>query len=428
MLTRRRFVQSAGAAAALSWPLVHATGQNEPTLKVGIVGCGGRGRGALENVLDAAPNVQVIAMADMFKDRLDGTRKTLAGKPGFKVDDDHCFIGWDASRKVLESGVDYVMLTEPPGFRPPHFEEAIAAGKHVFFEKPVAVDPAGVRRVIAAGEKAKAKKLGVIPGTQSRHSAHLKEWVRRIHDGQIGEIVAGRIYFNTGFLWYHEPKPEWTEIEVQIRNWYYYDWLSGDHIVEQHVHQHDLTNWVLGATPVAATAVGGRQVRTEPKWGNIWDHFCVDYEYPNDVRVMSLCRQWDGCPGQTGAVFTGTRGTASLLSNRVCEITGEKPWRAEQIDNRGQVWEHKDLIESIRAGRPINEAERIALSSLTSILGREAAYTGQRILFDDLLKKSTQDLAPAKYAPGPNPMRPVPVPGRYRHPFAGGPSPRRRNT
>ena len=399
-------------------PFVHGAGQDAPTLKVGIVGCGGRGTGALENVLQAAPNVQVIAMGDMFRDRLDRSRKLTQAKnlPGFKVDDDHCFTGFDAFRKVIDSGIDYVMLTEPPGFRPQHFEAAIEAGKHVFFEKPVAVDPAGVRRVIEAGRKAAEKRLGVIPGTQSRHSPGIIECVRRIHEGQIGEVLSGAITFNTGYLWSYERKPEMSDMEWQIRNWYYFDWLSGDHIVEQHVHQHDVADWVLRARPVSATAVGGRQVRTEPLWGNIFDHFCVDYEYPGGVHVTALCRQWANTPGYSGSFFAGTKGRA-VIDGRNVQITGETPWRYEGPKANAQVLEHRDLIRSIREEKPLNDAERIALSSLTTILGREAAYSGQKISYQDLLEKSRQDLSPAKYEFGPNPARPVPVPGQYRHPF-----------
>jgi predicted dehydrogenase len=402
-------------------PLVYAGGQ-EATLKIGLVGCGGRGTGAADNVLDSSENVQIIALADMFPDKIEKTRKVLKAKdhPGVKIQDDFCFSGFDAYKKILDSGIDYVMLCQPPGFRPPHFAAAVEAGKHIFFEKPVAVDPVGVRKIIEFGEKAKEKKLGVIPGTQSRHTPRIKETVARIHDGQIGEVLGGRIMFNTGYLWEYPRKEGMSDMEWQIRNWYYFDYLSGDHIVEQHVHQHDATDWVMKSTPVQATAVGGRQMRTEELYGNIFDHFYVDYEYPNGVHVTSMCRQWKGVPGEVLAVFYGTKGAAYVHGPKSGVITGEQPWEFKPQPQdlgpngkeiNGQVLEHRDLIASIRAGKPLNEARRIAESSLTSILGREAAYTGKTIKYADLMK-SDLDLSPKKYEFGPNEVRPVRRPGR----------------
>jgi myo-inositol 2-dehydrogenase / D-chiro-inositol 1-dehydrogenase len=400
-----------GGAAGEAAPFVFPREPQEATLRVGLVGCGGRGRGAIENVLEAAPNVQVTALADMFPDRVATTMKLGKEMPGFKVADEACFTGFDAVKRLLDANVDYVMLCQPPGFRPAHFELAIEAGKHVFMEKPVAVDPAGVRKVIAAGEKARAKKLGVIPGTQSRHSAKLRETVRRIHQGQIGEVVAGRIYFNTGYLWEVERQEGMSDLEWQIRNWYYFDWLSGDHIVEQHVHQIDATDWVLKSHPVAAVGVGGRQVRIEPLYGNIYDHFAVDYEYPNDIHVFSMCRQWKGTPGKVEAWFTGTQGEACLAGPVSGRITGKDPWKFEGEDPKPQVQEHRDLIESIRAGKPLNDARRIAETTLSAILGREAAYTGKRIGWDELLA-SDLDLTPPKLEFGPHEARPVRRPGK----------------
>ena len=402
-------------------PMVYAGGQ-EQTLKVGLVGCGGRGTGAADNVLDSSENVQVIALADMFPDKIEKTRKVLKGKehPGVKIQDDFCYSGFDAYKKILEAPIDYVILAQPPGFRPPHFAAAVEAGKHIFFEKPVAVDPVGVRKVIEFGERAKEKKLGIIPGTQTRHTPRAKETVQRIHDGQIGEIVSGRIMFNTGYLWEYPRRDGMSDMEWQIRNWYYFDWLSGDFIVEQHVHQHDCTDWVMKSNPVSATAVGGRQMRTEELYGNIFDHFCVDYTYPNDVHVQSMCRQWKGTPGEICAIYRGTKGTAYVMGPRAGTITGDTPWefkpQAKDIDPgtgkeiNGTILEHRDLIASIRAGKPLNEARRIAMTSLTSILGREAAYTGKAIRYADLMK-SDLDLSPKKYEFGPNEVRPVRRPG-----------------
>jgi predicted dehydrogenase len=397
--------------AAMQIPFVHVRGQ-EQTIKVGLIGCGGRGSGAAANVLEAAPNVSLVALADIFPEKVQKVRAMLEkGKdPGVKISEDWCFGGWDAYRRILETPVDYIMLAQPPGFRPMHFEAAVEAGKHIFAEKPVAVDPVGVRRFIAAGEKARQKGIGVLPGTNGRHSLIQKEMVKRIHDGAIGEIVAGRIYFNTGYLWEFPRKPGESDMEWQIRNWYYFDWLSGDHIVEQHVHQHDAANWVLGSHPLRATGVGGRQMRTEEIYGNIYDHFFVDYEYPNGVHVMSMCRQWQGTRGLVGTEWIGTKGRA-WMAYANSEIFGPGAWKPDFKEPPSHMQEHRDFIRSIREGKPINDAVRVAESSLTSIMGREAAYTGEVVEWDALMK-SDLDLSPAKYEFGPNPVRPVRRPGK----------------
>ncbi|HYF00525.1 MAG TPA: Gfo/Idh/MocA family oxidoreductase, partial [Planctomycetota bacterium] len=352
--------------------------------------------------------------ADLFPEKIAATLKLGKDKPGFKVADENAFSGFDAVKRLLDSPVDYVMLCQPPGFRPAHFELAVEAGKHVFLEKPVAVDPAGVRRVIAAGEKAAARKLGVMPGTQSRHSAKIRETVRRIHDGQIGEVVAGRIYFNTGYLWEVPRREGMSDLEWQIRNWYYFDWLSGDHIVEQHVHQVDVADWVLRAHPVRAVGVGGRQVRIEELYGNIYDHFGVDYVYPDDVHVFSMCRQWKNTPGRVESWFTGTKGHACIhgpQSGTIFDTRMQPVWKWEGQETKPQVQEHRDLIESIRKGEPINEARRIAETTLTSILGREAAYTGKVVKWDELLKGGER-LTPEKWELGPHETKPVRRPGK----------------
>ncbi len=380
-------------------------------MKIGLVGCGGRGTGAAEDCLKSAPDVQLVALADMFEDRLKSSREYLEKTKHAGVKIEHIFTGFDAYKRLLEH-VDLVLLCTPPGFRPMHFEAAVEAGKHVFMEKPVAVDPAGVRRVIEAGKKAAEKKLGVVSGTQYRHHKAFIETIRRVHEGAIGTILQGRAYYNTGPLWRHDRKPGQSDMEWQLRNWYYFDWLSGDHIVEQHIHTIDVTDWAMNARPLRASAIGGRQVRTGDEHGNIWDHFCVDYEYPGGVHVMSMTRQMPGA-GYVGAHFVGTLGTAAPYRG---EITGPNRWKFE--GNAGAlgpayVQEHRDLIESIRAGKPLNESEQVALSSLTAILGREAAYTGKTVSWDEMLKSSL-DFSPPKYDFGPLAVRPVPVPGKKR--------------
>jgi len=406
--TRRDFVKkaslAAGALAAGDLPAVHARGR-EPAITAGLIGCGGRGTGAAADFLNSAPNVRIVALGDVFKDRVDNARRQLARYASFQVDDDHSFVGLDAYRKVLESGVDLVILATPPGFRPLHFAAAVEAGKHVFMEKPVCVDAAGARRVLEAGRKAREKRLAVVAGTQRRHQKGYQETVKAIHDGAIGEIVAGCCYWNQGGLWVHPRREEWTDLQWQLRNWYYFTWLSGDHIVEQHIHNIDVMNWVLRAHPVRATAVGGRQVRVAPEYGHIYDHFGVDFEYPGGVHVLSMCRHWPGTPGAVREFVVGTRGKSNAAT-----YAGE--FRAGGGGRNPYVQEHADLVESIRKGEPLNEAQQVVESSFSAVLGREAAYTGQTVSWDDLWN-SDQDLMP------PNldwnmklEVPPVPLPGK----------------
>jgi len=415
-VTRRDFVKQGALAAgavlaapALSISRAIAAEGDAAPLRAGLVGCGGRGTGAAEDFLKSGPNVKVVALADMFQDRLDGCRKYFAEAqvPGFEVTDDRCYTGFDAYRRLIDSDLDLVLLATPPGFRPLHIEAVIDAGKHVFAEKPVAVDAPGVRRVIRAGEKAKEKNLGFLAGTQYRHDVMFRAGVDRVHAGAIGDVLAGNAYYNTGTLWHRAREAGWSDMEWQLRNWYYFDWLSGDHIVEQHVHTIDVCNWVLKALPIRATAVGGRQVRTDPTYGNIYDHFAVDYEYPGGVHVTSMCRQIAGAEGHVGAYFAGTKGRAAIYSG---EITGASPFKFEGDRPNMYVLEHKDFVESIRAGKPLNEARQVAESSLTAILGREAAYTGKAIAWDEMMS-SDVDFTPPKFEFGALAVRPVRMPG-----------------
>jgi predicted dehydrogenase len=424
-VSRRNFVKSGSAATAAlaaagcsspaslmsDAPLVHVKGQ-ETTIKIGLVGCGGRGTGAAENCLSSSENVQLTALGDMFPDRIKGSQRTLSKLPGYKVGPNDVYTGWNAYKDVVDSGVDLVLFATPPGFRPIHFAYAVEKGKHVFLEKPVAVDPVGVRKVLEIGKKAAAKKLAVVAGTQYRHQTSFMETIKRIHDGQIGEITAGRAYYNAGTLWKRDRKPEMSDMEYQLRMWIYFDWLSGDQPVEQHIHTIDVTDWAMGARPVKAVATGGRQVRVEPEYGNVYDHFTVDFEYPNGRHVMSMCRQIANVDNHVGAYFVGTKGEADVYK---AEIKGEKPWKFEGDISiaKAYVQEHADLIASIRNGKPLNEAEHVAHSTLTAILGREAAYTGKSLRWDDVMA-SDLDLSPAKYVFGDNVTRPVPLPGVER--------------
>jgi myo-inositol 2-dehydrogenase/D-chiro-inositol 1-dehydrogenase len=417
--TRREFL-AAGAAAATAisgFPFVHTSAETSvKPLKVGLIGCGGRGTSSLREALQAAPDIKVIALADPFKDRLDTCLRTLTDRrrmgalvSGVDVKPDHCFAGLDGYKKLLETDVDWVNLVGPPGFRPEHFEAAVEAGKNVFLEKPVATDPAGVRKILATAKKAREKGLSVVVGFDNRHSPARIEGVGRIHDGAIGKITSGTSYNYTAWTrWYRGDDPSWSQMEYQCRNWYYFCWLSGDVIVEQSIHTLDVTNWVLGAYPIGALGQGGRSIPLDPKMGNIWDHMTVDYEYPNGVHVIHMDRQWPDCDGSGWAGFIGTKGNYSRN-----EITGQNPWKFQGELEPSGVYEQRDTIESIRNGQPRSEGENGAYAALTAIMGRESAYIGKLVTWHEMLN-SDLDLFPKDVEFGPAPRRPVPIPGRPR--------------
>jgi predicted dehydrogenase len=398
---RRQFLKStavaAGAALAANATLlqnVHAAGKDE--IRIGLIGCGGRGRGAIDNCLAAGKGIKLVAMGDAFRDRLESCKKKLEGH-GDKIDvpSDQTFIGLDAYQKVLACDINYVILTTPPGFRPKHIEAAVAAGKHIFCEKPVAVDAAGVRRVLAASKAAEAKGLAIVAGTQRHHQKGYLEALKRVSDGAIGEIVAARCYWMQGGLGVRERRPGWSDLEYQIRNWLYFTWLSGDHIVEQHVHNIDAVNWAMKSHPVRAVSMGGRQARTAAKYGHIFDHFATDFEYANGVHLMSMCRQIPGCEQQIGEVLVGTQGTCTTDGERhMYVIKGKKSWKLDrEEDNLPYEQEHADLVASIRAGKPLNELRAVAESTMTAIMARMSAYTGRAMTWDQALN-SKEDLMP----------------------------------
>jgi myo-inositol 2-dehydrogenase/D-chiro-inositol 1-dehydrogenase len=393
-------------------PAVHPAGSN--LIRVGLIGCGGRGTGAAEDVVVAAPNVKLVSMGDAFKDRLDKSLEQLTKDIADKMDvpEDRRFVGFDAYEKVLGSGIDYVILATPPGFRPLHLKAAVDAGKHIFAEKPVAVDGPGIRTCLEVYEQAKAKGLGIAAGTMYRHSLAHQETVKRLQGGAIGDIVAGRAYYNTGALWVHPRQPGWTEMEYQMRNWYYFVWLSGDHIVEQHVHNLDKANWVLQGHPLSCLSLGGRQVRTGPDYGHIYDHFATDYEYENGVRLMSMCRQMENCDNNISDAFVGTQGACQIIPYRKFVITGANPWKFDGEENKPYIQEHTALIESIRAGKPINELKNATDSTLTAIMGRMSAYTGKRVTWEEALN-SEENLLPERFDWDTRvPVPPVAMPGQ----------------
>jgi len=413
--SRRDFIKTSAAvvggtmASGLVIPGAYAAGSDE--IKVGLIGCGGRGTGAVDNVLQAAQGVRLVAMGDMFKDRLQDSLQNLT-KYGDKsaVPADRQFVGWDAYKKVLASDINYVILATPPAFRAMHLRAAVEAGKNIFTEKPVGVDPAAIKMCFETAEMAKQKGLAIVAGTQRRHHAAYLATIKRLQDGAIGDVVSMRVFWNQGGLWTKPRQAEWTDMEWQLRNWLYFTWLSGDHIVEQHVHNLDVANWIMGGKPpVRVFGVGGRQARTAPEYGHIYDHFGLDYEYENG-HVLSMCRQQPGTPGLVAEFASGTKGTCDTQDGVKYEIKGPNAWKWTGEYTNPYVQEHTDLIASIRAGSPLNELRRVSESTLTAIAGREAAYTGKMVSLDALLN-SPFSLMPSKLEFGPIAVPAVAIPG-----------------
>lgn len=439
-VSRRQFlkhasVATAGAAVAAQFPLA-LTGHAAPDdpIRIGVIGCGGRGTGAAldalgartrviypqagyhtedveRNARAAQKNVQIVALADVFPDRLANCREQLK-RLEMQIPDDACFTGFDAYKKLLAvPEVNYVILATPPHFRPIHLKAAIEAGKNAFMEKPGAVDGPGVRMVMEAGDLAKQKNLGIVAGTQRRHLASYSETIKRIQDGAIGDLLYGRCYWNGGVIWVIDRKPEWTDMEWQLRNWNYFTWLGGDHIVEQHVHNLDIMHWVFNAHPTKAYGMGGRQARPNRTYGHIYDHFAVEFEFENGAHVFSQCRQMEGCADRVGEWVVGNKGQSDC--QRTITVQGGDTWRFPGRDSNAYQQEHADLIRSIREGQPLNEAHAVAESTLMGIMGREAAYSGQVVEWDATLNTS-RHLGPETYEFGPLPFPEVAVPGKYR--------------
>ncbi len=398
---RRTMVKLAATAAGLAAvpatlaQAIDARGQQR--LNIGLIGCGGRGTGAAYNAMDASPEARVVAMADVFDDSLRNSRHNLAKRDQCLVTDGDCYVGFDAYKKLMQrDDVDVVILATPPHFRPMHYAHAIEKGKHVFMEKPVAVDPAGIRLVMEASRRADENSLSVVAGTQRRHEQCYLDIMERIRSGEIGQPVAARCYWNMGGLWKRDRQPEWTDMEWQLRNWLYFAWLSGDHIVEQHVHNLDAVNWAIGSHPVRCTAMGGRQSRIDEAYGHVFDHFAVDYEYADGVHAMSMCRQGDGCSSKVEEVVQGTKGRAVTSSGRA-RLEGGSDWIFTADNPNPYQVEHQALHESIRGDSTrLNEGHRIAESTMTAIMGRMAAYSGRDITWEEALNAEL-DMRPEQY-------------------------------
>ncbi|WP_025764847.1 Gfo/Idh/MocA family protein [Dyadobacter tibetensis] len=376
-------------------------GVNSETLKVGLIGCGGRGSGAANQALKADKNVVLHAMGDIFKDKMDSSHANLSKIHGakVKVDEDRKFLGFDAFQKVLDSGVDVVLLATPPHFRPEHLTAAVKAGKHVFCEKPVAVDAAGVRKVLDAAKMAKQKNLSLMSGFCWRYHEPKRASFNRILDGAVGDISAVYNTYDTGTLWSFPRQPGWTDAEYVLRNWTYYTWLAGDHIVEQAVHSIDMMAWAMGGKlPISAVGTGGRQVRTDELFGNVFDHFSIVYDYDNGVKGFHHSRQQANCENSYLVETIGSKGRAMVnCAKNHHEIYGQNPWKYDGANNDMYQTEHNELFAAIRSGNHVNDGEFMAHSTLTAIMGRMAAYTGKRISWDQALN-STEVLGPDTYS------------------------------
>lgn len=429
--SRRVFLKATAATSiAASLPnMSKAYAAGSDKIRLGVIGCGGRGFYDSSQCLRADAGVELVAMGDLFEDRLAGTRAALKAEFDMQTDDDGnvspksntrinvtsetSFVGFDAYKKVLACDIDLVILTQPPGFRPMHLRAAIEAGKHVFMEKPAAVDPVGIRSVIASAELADKKGLTIVAGTQARRMSNRMEVIKRIHRGDIGEIVAGQcVRIGGGMLgWGATDDPQWSEMERQIRRWLFYTWLSGDFIAEMHVHELDVVNWVMGGPPIKCTGMGGREVRKDKKYGNSYDHFSAEFEYANGARIAYMGAQIDGMSVRTNENFQGTKGSAYTDWSQ-SYITGAKAYKYEGEVPDPCVRGHADQIAAMRNGTKLNEGKRIAESSLTAIMGRMCAYTGRAMKWKWVMNASQLDLSPAKYEFGDLPPLEIAVPGK----------------
>jgi myo-inositol 2-dehydrogenase / D-chiro-inositol 1-dehydrogenase len=375
-------------------------------LKAGLIGCGGRGTGAAINYLDAGKNLEIVALGDVFQERIDKCRSELKNKKNIEIANEKCFVGFDSYEKVIDSGVDVVLLCTPPHFRPAHVEAAVNAGKHIFMEKPCAVDPVGARSVLVSSERAKQKELSIVSGTIRRVQKDFMETRRRVMNGEIGEIVSAHIIRNGGSLWVIKKQPGWSDMEYMIRNWANFCWLSGDHIVEQFIHEIDVMNWFLGKNPVKAMGWGGRQRRIT---GDQYDFFSVEYVYDNGMHTHCAARQISGCSNLTKQFFAGTNGYADA-KGILYDLKGKPIWNypAPKEGDPDQTWkvkdpyvqEHVNLVSAIRTGKAVNDAEAQVNSTLITIMGRMSAYSGKDVTWDEVLNSDLY-LGPKTYTFGP---------------------------
>jgi predicted dehydrogenase len=423
-LNRRNFVKAAaavGAASSINSFAISKPTANDTELKVALVGCGGRGSGAAAQALQVRKGVKLIAMADAFADKVEGSLANLQKTMGDQIDvpEDRRFSGFDAFKKAIDTDCDIVILTTPPHFRPMHLKYAIEKGKHVFMEKPVAVDGPGIRSVLESAAAAKEKNLMLAVGLQRRHQFDYNASIAECKNGAIGDFMYAEVWWNSSGVWTRPRQPEQTEMEYQMRNWYYFNWLCGDHIVEQHIHNIDVINWLKGSFPVKAVGMGGRQVRNGIDHGEIYDHFAVTYEYADGTKMFSQARHIPNCKNTVNEIAYGTKGTCDFGRH---SITGESQWRFKGKKVSGHAHEWVDLINSYDKGEFYNEGEYGAMSTLTAILGRMVTYYGKEITMDQALN-STLSLSPSGYTWDANPPSLPDKDGRYPIPMPGSSQP-----
>ena len=438
---RRRFLKDAASIAALgalgSSIFLQSCGNDKTknvvaptfldqtpegrTLKIGLVGCGGRGTGALFNFINSGPGIEITALADVLPDKLARCRRELEERANVLVADEKCFVGFDGYQKLIETDVDVVILATPPFFRPGHFDTAVRARKHVFMEKPVAVDPVGARAIMASSRMADAAGLKVGCGTQRHHQRNYLTTLEYIKAGAIGDIVSANCYWNQGQLWYVNRQPGWSDMEAMLRDWVNWNWLSGDHIVEQHMHNIDVINWFKGDHPVKAVGMGARHRRPT---GDQYDFFSIDFTYEDGMHMHSMCRQINGCANNVSELIVGTKGMSNC-ADKIMDLEGNTTWEFQYAE-AGQNVEGKpsgvvnlspydqeiiNLIAAIRKDTPFNEAEQCAISTLTAIMGRISAYTGQEVTWEEMMNSNLR-LGPATVEMGPSNIKAViPVPG-----------------
>jgi myo-inositol 2-dehydrogenase / D-chiro-inositol 1-dehydrogenase len=396
------------------FPPMLATAPGGKELKAGIIGCGGRGSGAAVNFLDAGPGLTITALGDVFQDRVDSCREKIKTEKNIDVPVENCFVGFDAFEKVIDSGVDIVILATPPKFRPEHFEAAVKARKHVFMEKPVAVDPTGIRQVLAAAKMAESMGLKIVTGTQRRHQLNYINLYKEITNNGIGKLVSANVYWNGGKLWHRDKDASWSEMEWMIRDWVNWCWLSGDHIVEQHVHNLDVAMWYFGQHPIKALGFGSRQRRPT---GDQYDNFSVDYTFGDGRHMHSTCRQINDCTNGVYEIFHGTKAIAKTDGKdpMIVDAAGNTLFTAEKSETSPYVQEHIDLVTCIRQDIPWNQAEETAISNLVAIMGRVSAYTGKEVTYDEMMN-SDMKLGPDTFIMGNIgyiEKATIPVPGSY---------------
>ena len=387
-------------------------------LKAGVIGCGGRGSGATFNFLNAANGVTIVALGDVFQERVDSLAEKLKTEKNIDIPTDKRFVGLDAYKQVIDSGVDVIIDATPPFFRPEHFKYAVEKGKHCFLEKPICVDPVGYRTIIAAAKQAQAKNLCVVTGTQRHHQRSYVESYKKIMEGAIGEITGGVVYWNQGMLWYRDRQPGWSDFEYMIRDWVNWKWLSGDHIVEQHVHNIDVFTWFTGLKPISAVGFGSRHRRIT---GDQYDNFSIDFTMENGIHFHSMCRQIDGCANNVSEFIQGTKGSWTTQGETaIRDLAGNVIWKYDyeaEKTNFSQTdpytLEHVNLINCIRANKPIEQASETAIANMAAIMGRESAYTGLETKWDTMTA-STLDYTPKDLNMGKMDMSAftVPVPGK----------------